>query len=335
MAEDDLLEQLDSHLNPPEIPAESFKILSLDGGGINGAYAASLLANLSLQLDDPIADYFDLIAGTSTGGIIALGLGLGVQPSEIQTLYEDKGTEIFPKRNKYWGYVRGRHRFKSKPLKDALTEILGDKKFGESKQRLLIPSWHANSGKVHYYKTAHHKNFQNDYKKPALDVAMSTSAAPTFFSPFVSKSGLTFLDGGLFANNPINVAINEAISIFSKSSKDIFVLSIGSPNSKPKFGHGPAWFRPYKIIDLLMQAQSTSAISAADFLTSYPNTGDHIFRYAPESNEADWAMENSQNLPLLIELGEIDARQAITKLRPVFFTEPASAFNPHYQLCEA
>lgn len=73
-----------------------FKILSLDGGGVRGAYTASALASLQSKMQTPLADHFDLIVGTSTGGIIAIGLGLGIPPARLVEFYRSKGKEIFP-----------------------------------------------------------------------------------------------------------------------------------------------------------------------------------------------------------------------------------------------
>ena len=71
------------------------KVLSIDGGGIKGVFPAAVLAALDAKIDKPLNTYFDLIVGTSTGGIIALGLGLGIPPSEMLRLYEEKGDKIF------------------------------------------------------------------------------------------------------------------------------------------------------------------------------------------------------------------------------------------------
>ena len=71
------------------------RILSIDGGGIKGVFPASFLATVENSIEGQLADYFDLIVGTSTGGIIALGLGLGLSASDILRFYEDSGPEIF------------------------------------------------------------------------------------------------------------------------------------------------------------------------------------------------------------------------------------------------
>ena len=96
----------------PNPPAQSsYRILSLDGGGIRGVFPAALLAKLQENLDHPIASYFDLIVGTSTGGIIALGLGLGLSAADILRLYEDQGPAIFDQHHgpvETWMRQRGR-----------------------------------------------------------------------------------------------------------------------------------------------------------------------------------------------------------------------------------
>ena len=106
-----------------------FRILSIDGGGIKGAFPAAFLCAVQEVLQGPIADYFDLIAGTSTGGIIALGLGLGLSPSEILKFYTTSGTAIFPASQK-WS-TRVKHYFTAKyssdPLQDALRLAFGDR----------------------------------------------------------------------------------------------------------------------------------------------------------------------------------------------------------------
>lgn len=143
-----------------------FKILSLDGGGIRGVFPAAFLAKLEEHLDAPIGSYFDLIAGTSTGGIIAIGLGLGLSAKDILKLYEERGPAIFDQEHgRFENFVRQRLRgalhffgskYSSAPLQDALTGILGGRRLGESRTRLVIPAWHSTLERVYIYKTAHH-----------------------------------------------------------------------------------------------------------------------------------------------------------------------------------
>ena len=169
---------------------ELYRILCLDGGGIRGVFPAAFLARLEEHLEYPIGRYFDLIAGTSTGGIIAIGLGLGLSASDILKLYEERGPAIFDQHHgaiRNWFRQRWRsacHWFGSKyeatQLRAALDDILGERRLGESMTRLLIPAWHPVLERVYIYKTAHHSRLETDFRQLAVDAAMATAAAPTF-----------------------------------------------------------------------------------------------------------------------------------------------------------
>ena len=142
------------------------RILAIDGGGIMGVFPASFLATVEDSIGDNIANYFDLIVGTSTGGIIALGLGLGLSAQEILAFYEKSGPRIF-RGNRWLRWLRwlGISKYSKVPLKEALDACFGEKKLGDSKKRLVIPSLDLESGKVYIYKTAHHCRLETDYKK--------------------------------------------------------------------------------------------------------------------------------------------------------------------------
>lgn len=172
------------------------KILTIDGGGIKGMYAASFLASIEKQLEDEgkeprLYKYFDMMSGTSTGGIIAVGLALGIPAAQIASLYENKGPKIFDKHEKkfceFWHKLKlnARHIYKTKytpnELHAALREVLEDKVIGDAKTRLLIPSVHAVDNTPRNFKTKHAHRIKNDHKRLAVDVCMATAAAPTFF----------------------------------------------------------------------------------------------------------------------------------------------------------
>jgi hypothetical protein len=207
------------------VPAEGkfFRILSLDGGGIRGVFPAALLARFEEHLEHPIGRYFDLIAGTSTGGIIAIGLGLGQSAGDILNLYVEHGRAIFDQEHgAAENWVRQKLRgmahllvtkHSSKPLRLALEGVLGRRKLGESRTRLVIPAWHPVLERVYIYKTAHHPRLETDYKERAIDAAMATAAAPTFLKPHMTVSAVELVDGGVWANNPIGVAAIEAVGM--------------------------------------------------------------------------------------------------------------------------
>lgn len=133
--------------------SEPFRILSLDGGGIMGAFAASALAAFERATGKKVVEHFDTITGTSTGGIIAIGLAMGASAADICRFYEEEGATIFPGRvgvKKWLGRFKDlfRPKFSNEALRETITKVVGDRPLKEAKTRLVIPSYDVNVGKV-------------------------------------------------------------------------------------------------------------------------------------------------------------------------------------------
>ena len=105
--------------------------------------------------------------------------------------------------------------------------VFGERFFGDSKTRLLIPSYNGKLNKVYLFRTAHHERLRNDYLESMVDVAMATAAAPTYFPSKSLESGVELIDGGVWANNPVSMAVVEAITTLGQRPEDIHVLSLG------------------------------------------------------------------------------------------------------------
>ena len=208
---------------------QPFRILSMDGGGIRGIFPAAVLADLEHRYlgGDLVVEYFDLITGTSTGGILALGLAAGMKASELLCLYRDRGREVFPpQRRKPRKFLQWfKTGYKRDPLDRILEEVQGERKLRDSLVRLCIPSLDWKYGDVYIFKTPHHPDFKKDGDEPMAKVAGATAAAPTYFRPV--QEGYIFADGGLWANNPIMIGLIEALSGFKTKRSDIAILSIG------------------------------------------------------------------------------------------------------------
>ena len=259
------------------VPWESrlpFRILSLDGGGIRGIFPAAVLATLEEDhLDgNSIGQYFDLIAGTSTGGILALGMGAGMTAGEILKMYLEQGHLVFPSKERG---LKGRIRrlFSAQYDRQALDQLLrqtfGEKTLRESKCRLLIPSTEGRNGEVWVFKTPHHPDYRMDGDELMNSVASATSAAPTYFTPFQRRAH-TFLDGGIWANNPTMAAVVEALSCFTTQPEDVRILSIGC--GQKQFQATPGQVKNSgmvhwkNIIDAAMYFQSVTAVNQAGLL---------------------------------------------------------------------
>lgn len=305
------------------------KILSIDGGGIKGVFPASFLSSVEDQIEGNIADYFDLIVGTSTGGIIALGLGAGLTAKEILAFYEDYGKEIF-RGNRFFKFLRriGFPKYDRDPLKKSLEKVFGNRRLGESKTRLVIPSFNLESGEVYIYKTAHNERFRNDFKEKIVDVALATSAAPTYFPVHTSSNGISLVDGGLWANNPMGMAAVEAVGVLSWNKEDIKMLSIGCTEEKLDVRHrGGILPWSLKLVDVFMASQSSSSLGTAQNLLGHKN----VKRINPGVPSGKYGLDTIKQIKNLKGLGFSEARKAYPEIKE-FFTSKAELFQPEYNL---
>ena len=309
------------------------RILAIDGGGIKGVFPASFLATVEDSIQDNVANYFDLIVGTSTGGIIALGLGLGLSAKEILAFYEKSGPRIF-RGNRLLQWLRwlGISKYRKAPLREALVARFGEQKLGDSKKRLVIPSLNLENGKVYIYKTAHHSRLERDYKEKAVDVALATASAPTYFPTHRSAAGTPLIDGGLWANNPVGVAVVEAITVLDWPRHSLNVLSLGCTTEPLHVNWGRRiplgrLYWAFKIVDVFMHGQSNGSLGTAKLLAGH----DNIIRIDPVMPQGRFSLDGTEEICSLKGLGHSEARHALPKLQEIFLGNPVEPFNPFYQ----
>lgn len=209
------------------------RILSIQGGGIRGLIPAIVLAEIEKKAVKPIHECFDLIAGTSTGGIIALGLTKPnpMRPADLATLYEDQGREIFPK--SVWRNLRKYvdEKYPSKGLVNVLKQVFGNDKLSSVLTNVIITSYDIEHRRPFFF-TSNDVINKGHPDFLLRDVAHATSAAPTYFEPCKISLGnsnnyLALIDGGVFANNPAMCAYIEAKKIFP-SATDFIIVSLGT-----------------------------------------------------------------------------------------------------------
>lgn len=205
-------------------------ILSFDGGGVRGAFAARLLARLADAYPE-LLYRTALFAGTSTGGLIALGLARGLGPNALVRLYRDHAGEIFQRRP-LGGFFGAKYR--PDGLRRIVADLFRDRTLGELERDVLVPTFDLDapatdarprSGKAKFFES------RGDAGAMAFDVAMATSAAPTFFP---AHKG--YVDGGVVANNPAACAAAQART-WGVPREQLRVLSIGTGFS-PSFIEG-------------------------------------------------------------------------------------------------
>lgn len=273
-----------------------------------------------------VSEYFDLIAGTSTGGIIAVGLGFSIPTEKIVELYSVRGEEIFPpniyqrSKTSWLQFVRDAlyPKYDHRTLEAALYEVFGDKTLGESRSRLVIPSCMVPKSEVAVFKTDHHADYKRDHKMLAWEVCRATSAAPTFFAGH-ERNGRMFVDGGLWANNPIMVAVTEALSCFDLEPSQIRVLTIGTGN-KPfdislKKARG-GWFQWKFALTGAMHLSTENAGAQVGLFIGNQN----VTRIEPEHQIADIEMDDW-----------VEAKKHLPDAAEISFSEGKSAIEPFFR----
>lgn len=242
-----------------------YRVLSLDGGGLRGLITVRLLQQLAGSPSiDGWLDKVDLVAGTSTGGIIALGLAAGHSLETMGKLYLERGAAIFDDSLLDdvldLGQLVGAQ-YSSRALRRELRGIFGDRTLRGLRRKVAIPAfdldYRGEDGRYWKPKIFHNFAGQGTDKDMAVArVALYTAAAPTYFP---SADG--FIDGGVFANNPSMIALSQAISQKNRASErasidEVVLLSVGTGQShryirgqKVDWGYAQ-WARP--LIDILM-----------------------------------------------------------------------------------
>lgn len=323
------------------------RVLAIDGGGIKGILPAAFLAHIEETTGKRVADHFDLIAGTSTGGIIALGLGLGLSARTIADFYVQQGPEIFaqpssPKRS-VLGTIMFRaakvmrsarqlvtSKYGSEKLRSALEAAFGDAVLGDSKTRLVIPAFDRNRRELHVFKTAHHERFATDWKERAVDVALATAAAPTFFPGHALTSGISLVDGGTWANNPVGLAVVEALGVLEWPRDSLYVLSLGCSEDVFEIPNNSGAADLLEVIDLLLLGQSRGAVGTAKLLTGHMQGRHRIFRYNQVVPTGVFGLDTVPQLGALRGMGEALAREARPEIDRVFLQSPRDEFVPTF-----
>lgn len=215
--------------------SQSIKVLSIDGGGIRGIIPAVILGKLQECLGRELWQSFDLIAGTSTGGIIALGVGTGCNngqpysPSELLNFYLENGPAIFKKSALTWLRQICAPKYSPAGLEEALATNFGDAQFSSALTPLLISSYDL-KGQIPFFFKSHRIARNPSFDWPVADIARATSAAPTFFPPLHlerDSEDYVLVDGGIYVNNPSMAAYAEARALYP-GAEHVVVVSVGT-----------------------------------------------------------------------------------------------------------
>ena len=324
------------------------RILSIDGGGIRGIVPGKVLVALERKLIEKtgnsearLADYFDMIAGTSTGGILTCAYLCPddsgrprFTAEEVLDLYLKKGKIIF-RRNPWkaittlWGLLD--EKYQSKGLEKALKEYFNDHKLSELIKPSLITAYEITHRKAFFFTS--HDAGERSADFYLTDVARATSATPTYFeaSRIISMDMeiLSLVDGGVFANNPALCAYAEARMHFKKpnseekiSAKDMVIVSLGTGTVKKRYNHYRAknwgmagWVKP--LFDIMMSGVSETVDFQLQQIFDSVDASDRYIRINPEIPfNVDESMDkvSDKNLNALQMLGNDTAMRFDDKL---------------------
>jgi hypothetical protein len=221
----------------PSAASKSIKVLAVDGGGIRGIIPAVILSALQARLGTDLCQAFDLIAGTSTGGIIALGVGTRCNngkpyaPDQLVDMYVQNGPAIFKKNFLTSEKALILPKYSPDSLEATLEKFFADTQFNSALTPLLISSYDLQSQLPFFFKS-HRIAGDASYDWPVVSIARATSAAPTFFPPLhltrdKSNEDYCLVDGGVFVNNPSMAAYAEARALYPHA-EEFIVVSVGT-----------------------------------------------------------------------------------------------------------
>jgi patatin-like phospholipase/acyl hydrolase len=204
------------------------RVLSIDGGGIRGLIPALVLTEIEKRSGKQVWELFDLIAGTSTGGILACALCAPdpLPAEQLVALYEEEGPRIF--KTSIWQRIHSveglvDEKYDSVALDGALDRFLSAKRLSETRPDLLVTSYDMGEPGPYFFKSRKAREKGEDYA--LSDVARATSAAPTYFEAW-PLPGKALVDGGVFANNPAMCALAEVVRFHPAA--EIALLSLGT-----------------------------------------------------------------------------------------------------------
>lgn len=336
-----------------------FQILSLAGGGIRGAFITSYLCELEQRLGRPVVESFDLIAGTSTGGIIAAGLALGLSAENMHQFYVRYGRQIFAPRPPYkpkgplkivfpladW-FIKWRtgisldyafrSRFCSNSLQAAFSDAFAEYTLGSVKTtRLIIPSVNLSRGHPHVFRSRHLPEGVRDQALRISDVVTAATAAPTYF-PHQLIHDDAYVDGGIWAADPSMLAFCEAMRIQqfctregidpTYSTKEVHLLSVGTGRAQfslrpPGDDAGILYWAP-RVADVM----GTSQVQGLHLPLKYL-LGDR-YRHVNFHMDREWGLDEVEHIPALFDMGKHRATQTYDWVSDAFLQHQRIQFAP-------
>lgn len=340
---------------------QPFRILALNGGGIRGAFGVAFVERLEELTGTNVGEHFDLIAGTSTGAIIAAALAIGLPGRDLSRFYREDGEQIFHPRGPYRarGWMRPiypvasrvlrrrtgqgmdsffRARYCPHRLQDALGRVFGRNTLGDIRSsRVIIPTVNLSLGQAKVFRTPHLPHAVGDRDIPIVDVLRAATAAPTYFPHKVMPDGHAYCDGGLWANAPAVVALGESVRIRElctrpqcdppHDSSGVRLLAIGTGRAAysltPPGDDAGLLYWASRIADVMMLTQMQGVQLPMEFALGE--------RYLPvdfDLPHRSWTLDAVQHIGALMEMGRRAAEAHVDRIRDMFLDAPTMRYVP-------
>ena len=292
---------------------DTFHILALDGGGTRGIYTAQLLTKIEQAFGIRIKTCFDLIAGTSTGAIIAGAAVSDIPMQDIVELFETETPYIF--RRRWYRIPLFLSKYPNQKLAQIIAKHLPATPLGEIETPLMITSSEIAKSEVHIFRSNYercHSELVPTNKDVRLrDAILASCAAPTFFAPKPVDNFL-LADGGLWANNPSTIAFTEALSVFGKAAQEIRMLSVGTGHSVNMYHNRRGWgfitgWGGAKLTSYVMTLQSQASADMTKLLLK-----ENYLRINPEIEF--WELDTLTQLNNLKSLADRDFEKYATEI---------------------
>ncbi|HEX7438392.1 MAG TPA: CBASS cGAMP-activated phospholipase [Caldimonas sp.] len=310
---------------PPLASDGPLRVLSLAGGGFLGLYTAVVLEGLEARAGEPLGRRFDLIAGTSIGGLLALALAYEVPMSRLVRLFVDQGPAVFSSRDLPSGAVSRLldlsrsvlgPKYSGAALRQALLAELGERRLADALHRVVVPAVDVDQCETKIFKTPHVAASEGDGDLRAVDVAMAACAAPAYF-PAVRIGRRLYADGGLFAVAPDQVALHELEHFMGIAPGRVSMLSIGTATAHYRPAEGVrddagavGWLSGGRLVLTLLSTQQQHVQAMVE-----DRLADRYLRL-----DADWPAEAGLGIdvatPKAVEVLSTLARKTLRKADP-------------------
>lgn len=338
-----------------------FRILSLDGGGIRGAFGAAFLAEFEKRLGRPIVEHFDLIAGTSTGAIIGAALAYGLSAEEVRQFYLNQGPDIFHPQegHRVKGLLRAPYRlarafFRGRTQRDldhffqarycpihlsaSFQTAFGDATLGQVRRsRFMVPAVNLTRGRTVVLRTPHLPDPDARIDWRIVDVLQAATAAPTYFPHTTLLDGDAYCDGGLWAANPSILALAEAMRIQQLCDRPncdpdydtsaIQVLSIGTGRStyslSPPGDDAGILFWSQHVANVMAISQEQGVETPLEYLL-----GERYYHVNFELVDPGWVLDGVEHIDALMALGKERAAQEFEVVRERFLDDVVAPYTP-------